>query len=401
MHQDEAKSRVEYFNFIGKNENLLVVMLEIKDSYFYINHLGEDNFQKILFTLRDNLEKNLGAKCFVYKEKKILISQTLDIKQRIRTQIKRMKRRIKKVNFRQKDFFDFLHTDFVIGIAFGKKNNIVRNASIALGYSKRNQLKNTVYSIGLFRKTIKEREEKLEEEKIRQVVLKGQIIPYYQKIIDNSTLEVFKYEALARIHYQNKTIEPYVFLPIIKSLKFEEKFAREIIKKVFLDVYIHKKINASSINVNVNDIKNKSTVTLIEDLLKKYGGDRITFEIVETLGIDNYSILTNFTKMIKQYGAKVSIDDFGSGHSGYEHLINIDVDYLKIDGKFIDVIKKSKKTQSLVKGLSIFSKEHNIKTIAEFVEDEETYQILKSIGIDYSQGYYFGKPMYIKIKGEK
>lgn len=394
MHQ-EIKNKIEYFDFIEKNENLLVVMLEIKDSYFYVNNLGEDKFQKILAILRENLEKNLGAKCFVYKEKKILIGQRLDTKQRIRTQIKKLKRKIKKVNFRQKDFFDFLHSDFVIGIAFGKKNNIIRNASIALGHSKKNQLKNTVYSVGLYRKIIKEREQKLEEEAIRQAVLKGKIVPYYQKIIDNETLEVFKYEALARIHYQNKVIQPSIFLPAIKRLNFEEKFAREIIKKVFIDVCVYKKIKASSINVNVNDIKNKSTVTLIENLLSKHGGENITFEIVETIGVDDYSILTNFTKMIKKYGAKVSIDDFGSGHSGYEHLMNMDVDYLKIDGKFIDVLKRNKKTQSLVRGLSIFSKEHNIKTIAEFVEDEETYKILKDIGIDYSQGYYFGKPMNI------
>ncbi|MFX4155775.1 hypothetical protein ACOL23_12655, partial [Aliarcobacter butzleri] len=78
-------------------------------------------------------------------------------------------------------------------------------------------------------------------------------------------------------------------------LKVGEKFAREIIKRVFLDVYTHKKINASRINVNVNDIKNKSTDTLIEDLLKEYGGDKITFEIVGTLGIDKYTILTKYT----------------------------------------------------------------------------------------------------------
>ena len=72
--------------------------------------------------------------------------------------------------------------------------------------------------------------------------------------------------------------------------------------------------------------------------------------------------------------------------------------YLKIDGKFIKNIKNNLKTQSLIKGLCNFSKEHNIKVIAEFVEDQDTFNLLKNIGVDFSQGYFFGKPTNI-IKG--
>jgi EAL domain-containing protein (putative c-di-GMP-specific phosphodiesterase class I) len=186
-----------------------------------------------------------------------------------------------------------------------------------------------------------------------------------------------------------------IFMLAVKNLKLEDKFTREILKKVFSDVYEIKKIQAASINININDITNKNTIELIRTLLKIYGGENITFEIIETIGVEDYSILLDFTSMIKEYNSSISIDDFGSGHSGYEHLINLEIDYLKIDGKFIKNIKNNLKTQSLIKGLCNFSKEHNIKVIAEFVEDQDTFNLLKNLGADFSQGYFFGKPTNI------
>lgn len=389
-------NELEFFKNNRENEKLLVAMVEIKDSNFYLNSFGENRFNSEMNKIKVKIENDFKTNCFIYKEKKIVISLLLENNKKIRTQIKYIKRKFKKTCLNKEGFFDFLCSGFIIGIAFGKRRNILRNAHIALAYAKANQLKNTVYSLGLLRKIKNERIVKIEERLIGEAIVKGKVIPYYQKIIDNKSKEILKYEALARLHYQNKTFTPNVFLPTIKKLNLEERFTRDIVKKVFEDVYVFKKINASSININANDIRNLNTVKLIESLLKKYGGDKITFEIIETIGLEDYSILTEFTKTIKQYGATISIDDFGSGHSGYEHLINIDVDYLKIDGKFITEIKRNKKTQGLIKSLCDFSKEHNIKTVAEFVEDEETFLVLKKIGIDYSQGFFFGKPTNIK-----
>ena len=269
---------------------------------------------------------------------------------------------------------------------------------MALSFAKKKNIKNMVFSKKLI-KNVKDDEKKRKKEfEIKKAVLKGQVIPFYQKIMDNNTLDVFKYEALARIKFKDKTLNPDIFMPAVKNLKLEDKFTREILKKVFSDVYEIKKIQAASINININDITNKNTIELIRTLLKIYGGQSITFEIIETIGVEDYSILLDFTSMIKEYNSSISIDDFGSGHSGYEHLINLEIDYLKIDGKFIKNIKNNLKTQSLIKGLCNFSKEHNIKVIAEFVEDQDTFNLLKNIGVEFSQGYFFGKPTNI-IKG--
>lgn len=382
-----------------KDEDIFIsTLVEIKDSYYYVNNFGEEIFSKVLEELKISLGKCLKSYSFIYKEKKILLISKVDNSLRIRTQFKRIKRKFKRVNFTQNSSFNFSNLEFYIGITIDNKNHLIKNSSMALSFAKKKNIKNMVFSKKLIKNVKDDEKNRKKEFEIKKAVLKGQVMPFYQKIIDNNTLDVFKYEALARIKFKDKILNPDIFMPAVKNLKLEDKFTREILKKVFSDVYEIKKIQAASINININDITNKNTIELIRTLLKIYGGQSITFEIIETIGVEDYSILLDFTSMIKEYNSGISIDDFGSGHSGYEHLINLEIDYLKIDGKFIKNIKNNLKTQSLIKGLCNFSKEHNIKVIAEFVEDQDTFNLLKNIGVDFSQGYFFGKPTNI-IKG--
>lgn len=379
-----------------KDEDIFIsTLVEIKDSYYYVNNFGEEIFSKVLEELKISLGKCLKSYSFIYKEKKILLISKVDNSLRIRTQFKRIKRKFKRVNFTQNSSFNFSNLEFYIGITIDNKNHLIKNSSMALSFAKKKNIKNMVFSKKLIKNVKDDEKNRKKEFEIKKAVLKGQVIPFYQKIIDNNTLEVFKYEALGRIKFKDKILNPDIFMPAVKNLKLEDKFTREILKKVFSDVYELKKIQAASINININDITNKNTIELIRTLLKIYGGENITFEIIETIGVEDYSILLDFTSMIKEYNSSISIDDFGSGHSGYEHLINLEIDYLKIDGKFIKNIKNNLKTQSLIKGLCNFSKEHNIKVIAEFVEDQDTFNLLKNLSVDFSQGYFFGKPTNI------
>lgn len=379
-----------------KDEDIFIsTLVEIKDSYYYVNNFGEEIFSKVLEELKISLGKCLKSYSFIYKEKKILLISKVDNSLRIRTQFKRIKRKFKRVNFTQNSSFNFSNLEFYIGITIDNKNHLIKNSSMALSFAKKKNIKNIVFSKKLIKNVKDDEKNRKKEFEIKKAVLKGQVIPFYQKIIDNNTLEVFKYEALGRIKFKDKILNPDIFMPAVKNLKLEDKFTREILKKVFSDVYEIKKIQAASINININDITNKNTIELIRTLLKIYGGENITFEIIETIGVEDYSILLDFTSMIKEYNSSISIDDFGSGHSGYEHLINLEIDYLKIDGKFIKNIKNNLKTQSLIKGLCNFSKEHNIKVIAEFVEDQDTFNLLKNLSVDFSQGYFFGKPTNI------
>jgi EAL domain-containing protein (putative c-di-GMP-specific phosphodiesterase class I) len=89
---------------------------------------------------------------------------------------------------------------------------------------------------------------------------------------------------------------------------------------------------------------------------------------------------------------QIAIDDFGSGYSNFEHILNLNVDILKIDGSLIKNIATNENAKKIVKTINIFAKECNIKTIAEYVANEEIFNIVKELNIDMFQGFYFSEP---------
>jgi len=153
-----------------------------------------------------------------------------------------------------------------------------------------------------------------------------------------------------------------------------------------------------SINLSAIDIELKSTRRKILSLLEKYKEDskRVVFELLEDESVKNFNVIKEFVKEVKKFGAKIAIDDFGAGYSNFERLIDFSPDILKIDGSLIRNILTNEYSLSVVKTIIAFAKERNIKTVAEFVESKEIYELLKELGVDYSQGYYFGRPKDIK-----
>nr|WP_297890535.1 EAL domain-containing protein [Sulfurihydrogenibium sp.] len=118
----------------------------------------------------------------------------------------------------------------------------------------------------------------------------------------------------------------------------------------------------------------------------------MTFEILESEGIENYEDVSGFIKEVKSYGSKIAIDDFGSGYSNFAHMLKLDVDYLKIDSSLIKNIHQDKNSQIIVQTIVGFAKKLGIKTIAEFVHNREVFEKVRELGVDYSQGYYIGEP---------
>ena len=119
---------------------------------------------------------------------------------------------------------------------------------------------------------------------------------------------------------------------------------------------------------------------------------KICFEITETLGIANLSDASDFIKRFKTTGCKFSLDDFGSGMSSYGYLKSLPVDYLKIDGVFVKEMATNPNDYAVVKSISEIGHFMGKKIIAEYVQDDETIQLLQDLGIDYAQGYGIEKP---------
>lgn len=231
------------------------------------------------------------------------------------------------------------------------------------------------------------------KEKTKYLVLEQEIYPFYQPILNLQTNVIEKYEVLARGKLNNEIISPYYFISHAEHLGLIRDITRIIINKSF---YFFKDKNIEfSINISEKDLKDKSFYPFIKKMLDKYKieSSLVTLEILEniTFSEDSTLILDQLEKL-RLLGFKLAIDDFGSDNSNFARLLNINIDILKIDALFIKNIDKNDKNQKIVKSIVNMAKTLGIKTIAEFVENENILNVVKECGVNYAQGYFIGKP---------
>ena len=194
-----------------------------------------------------------------------------------------------------------------------------------------------------------------------------------------------------RIKRDDQFILPSTFLPVAKKINRYKELERELIDQAFKMV-AEKKINIS-VNLSVSDVTSNEMRNFILDEITKYDiGQYIIFEIVEDEDITQVEAIIDFVKKAKSYGIKIAIDDFGSGFSNFTHILKMNPDYLKIDGSIIKDVVYDKKSQAMLKAIINFAAELGLKTIAEFIHNEETYNYCKANGVDEFQGYYLSEP---------
>lgn len=284
-----------------------------------------------------------------------------------------------------------LHVSICGGIADSNATIPVMAASTALKYAKQKKFSYVIYDNEL--PIIKEYEKNLLITNIiKQAIEADLIYPHYQAIADIRTKAVYKYEALMRIGDQQGTVyAPYHFLDISKKSNTYPILSKRMIEKV-LEEFRDNEFEVS-VNLSVEDILDGDVYNWLDELFERHPiAERVIFEITEQEGIDNFDSIKRFVDRVKAYGSKVAIDDFGSGYSNFENLIHLKVDFLKIDGSLIKNITHDESSQMIVETIVSFTQRLNIKTVAEFVSSEAIYEKVKSMGIDFVQGYYIGKP---------
>ena len=149
-----------------------------------------------------------------------------------------------------------------------------------------------------------------------------------------------------------------------------------------------------SINLSGLSVGRQDMYDLIEHEMREGDVDpaRLTFEITETAACEQLNNAMEFIQKIRQLGCMVSLDDFGVGFSSFSYLKHLQADILKIDGSFIRDIHNNKADQLFVKALVDVARGMGMRTIAEFVENEQVFERVRGLGVDYVQGCYLGKP---------
>lgn len=227
---------------------------------------------------------------------------------------------------------------------------------------------------------------------LQDAIKNDRIVPYFQPIHNHKQPGIRHYEVLARlIDNKGNIIAPSQFINIAKATKQYPAITKAIIEKSFL--LFKDRTDEISINLDVEDMEDITTTSLIQEQLATYGmADRVVFEVLENHRLEGNSAAVQFLKTLKAAGCKLAVDDFGSGYSNFAYVLSLDFDYLKIDASLIKNIDQDTSSQAIVKSIVSFAQAMGIKTIAEFVHSAAVFSAVQNYSIDFSQGFYIAKP---------
>jgi EAL domain-containing protein (putative c-di-GMP-specific phosphodiesterase class I) len=148
-------------------------------------------------------------------------------------------------------------------------------------------------------------------------------------------------------------------------------------------------INLSTLDIEDVELRNRiiNLITMNTDI-----AHRLVFELLEDEEVHDFEVIKDFIALVKVFGVKIAIDDFGAGHSNFERLSSFQPDILKLDGSLIRDINTNPYSEDIVETIKIFADKQGLKTVAEFVSSKEVFDAVSNIGLDFVQGYYVGEP---------
>ncbi len=232
---------------------------------------------------------------------------------------------------------------------------------------------------------------------LRDALENDGFVLYAQPILDLRSNRIVRYEVLLRLlDRAGKIIPPGAFLDIAEQFGLSGDIDRWVLTRV-LDILSEARFAEDlsfAVNLSPRSLTDEKLLAMIaeQDALSVIGPVRLVLEITETAAIYNIHVAKDFLRTLRTQGYEFALDDFGMGFSSFYQLKNLDVDYLKIDGSFIRNLSHDPVDKHLVLAMVHLAKSLGKETIAEYVEDEETLEMLRTIGVDCAQGFHIGRP---------
>ena len=282
-----------------------------------------------------------------------------------------------------------INIDLNVSIASSMySQDLFQDAKLALDYARGKNLSLIHYSKDLeIEKYYKQELDTVQM--FKNALQDGRIVPFFQEIVKQKGTKT--YECLVRIIDNDEVISPSLFLDAIKKTKYYNELTKVMIAKSFTS--FEKKEMDFSINISFEDIVNQDTMTFLENKINDTGlAKKFIIEIVESESIDNFEIVKDFILKMQKLGVRIAIDDFGSGYSNFSRILELNPDFMKIDGSLVEHICEDKKSFTILKSIVNLANELDIKIIVEYVHNKEVYEKIKDLNITGFQGYYLGKP---------
>lgn len=235
---------------------------------------------------------------------------------------------------------------------------------------------------------------------IQNAVDQNRFIFYMQKIVGVNSTEPYShhYEILIRlISDDNKLMDANNFVMLAERFNLMGRVDRWVLSQIL--AHYDKQLNALdagyfSINISANSLNDPYFLSFLIALIKQsaLAPERLCFEITETAAMRHISKTIPIINTLKEMGCKIALDDFGVGLSSFNYIKNFSVNIIKIDGAFVKNVATQKVDKMIVETIHAMAHRLGMKTVAEYVENEEILKVITELGVDYAQGYMMGMP---------
>ncbi len=397
-HSTGAFSVSKLYDDLAKSSNTVAAMIHIKGLQASQIAFGHDTMANVLSYFVKWINNNKEFNITLYKVASsdfICLFNITDIKEikkiclNLQTQLESLD--IELING------STINLRSVITMAKGKQSNLLQRLRIA-----QEEVKNKNLSFYLFEKEgmeiIKEQEKNINQIGFLKKSFKDDtIVPFFQPIVETKTGKIVKYECLARIKDVDKIISPFFFIDAAKKLGSITRITKIMIEKsckIFANTEM-----LFSINITKEDLMEEYLIKLLEDMTQKYhlSKSQITLEILEEISVFGNDKVVFELLQLKNEGYKIALDDFGSENASFSRMLDLKIDILKIDAMFIKNIHTHKNSRLIVESIAHMAKLFNYEIVAEYVHNKEVLDVLKDLGIKYSQGYYFSAPLEVPV----
>ncbi len=383
-----AYKKLKFDEDIANNKDKKVVLLNIKNFSKINGTYGFDVGDKILKICVKRIENILKRKIY-----RLNADEFLFFTKKPKDEIKLIKDKFLNDSIKiEKDSVN-LRISFSFGVAKADIDKLASKLSIAVAKAKKYPFSEFMYY----------REKKRDDSFIKfnsllyEAIFRdndASIIPFFQALRNNQQKRIFKFESLVRLKVKDKIYTPYYFLEIAKNSGFMHEITKIMIEKSCAHLSKMDKHIEMSINITEDDLATRQLKDVLMSTLEKYEIEprRITLEVLE--GVTAVGAKNNIKQLaqLKELGFRLAVDDFGVEYSNFERLNELDIDYIKIDGKYIKQIHTNLKSYKITKAITDFAHSLDIGVVAEFVENEEIQKVVEALGIECSQGFYFSKP---------
>ncbi len=231
---------------------------------------------------------------------------------------------------------------------------------------------------------------------IKSALQEDLFVLHFQPIVRIDDGKIIHHEVLIRLKDKDgQIIPPGRFIPVAERFGFMSQIDQWVVKSSLATMIEFPEIKLF-INLSGVTLGDDTVLGIIESSIQESAIDpsRIGFEITETAAVKDISRTEQWVRRLKSLGCLFALDDFGTGFSSFTYLRILPVDYIKIDGSFVNNADKEPVHRALIQAIKTIADTLGMKTIAEFVENEDILKVLQIIGIDYGQGFYLGVAIF-------